>query len=90
MGTSSVRGSEEERGPVEEERQEAVVLMHHTSAARASGGWGFDASAMLERAGVHDGKWFVLGADGSYDVHRNSGYDVVVRPGMTTRSVPVS
>lgn len=70
-GTSSVLDAEDERGLVEEENQEAVVLMHRTSAVRASGDWGFDASAVLERAGVRDGKWFVLGADGSYDVHLN-------------------
>ncbi|MEV8037723.1 site-specific integrase [Streptomyces sp. NPDC086182] len=68
---SSVLDAEDESGLAEEVHQEAVVLMHRTSAVRASGDWGFDSSAVLERAGVRDGKWFVLGADGSYDVHLN-------------------
>lgn len=68
--TSSVLDPEEVR-VLAGEYQEAVVLMHRTAVPRAKGDWGFEASAVLERAGVREGKWFVLGADGSYDVHLN-------------------
>ncbi|MET8101512.1 site-specific integrase [Streptomyces sp. NPDC005236] len=57
--------------PFGESAPEAVVLLHRTAQARAAGPWPFDASAVLERAGACDGKRFVLGPDGSYDVQLN-------------------
>ncbi len=44
---------------------EAVVLLHRTAQVRTAGSWAFDPSAVLERAGARDGKYFVLGPDGS-------------------------
>ncbi|MFE2495647.1 tyrosine-type recombinase/integrase [Streptomyces scopuliridis] len=52
-------------------RPEAVVQLHRTSLSRIPAGLDFDALAVLERAGVTEGKYFALGADGSYDLNLN-------------------
>jgi site-specific recombinase XerD len=50
----------------------ALVQLHRTSMALAEGvALGVDAPAVMRWAGIRDGQPFVLGADGSYDVHLN-------------------
>jgi site-specific recombinase XerD len=66
---------------------EAVVQLLRTSAALAAGApLGLDAVAVLRRAGARDGQPFMLGADGSYDVHLNRFFRELDSWGVRSRN----